>query len=216
LRERDLESVPSRRFAAVAERQHETSGVDPALDNVLRGDTRNTSTEEFGQLRPFGYLMFNHRLDVLLFLLSTILPLDVFCRATTEVVSSVLFRDDVSTAGPGTTDLCGKAPNFRLDLRPLDPVSSSLQLLSPLLELDDSGIRGERCKNVVRHVHWRARITHEAHVSEHAEDPVCGGPFEDGRQDVERHPLIDVGPVVHRRVRVVSHDLISNRIRGIA
>ena len=76
----------------------------------------------------------------------------------TEVVSSVLFRDDVSTAGPGTTDLCGKAPNFRLDLRPLDPVSSSLQLLSPLLELDDSGIRGERCKNVVRHVHWRARI----------------------------------------------------------
>ena len=46
-RERDLESVPSRHFAAVAEREHETGGVDPALDNVLRGDTRNTCTDEF-------------------------------------------------------------------------------------------------------------------------------------------------------------------------
>jgi hypothetical protein len=88
--------------------------------------------------------VFDHRLDVLLFLLSTVLPLDVFCRATAEVVGSVLFRDDVSTAGPGTADLCGKAPNFRLDLRPLDPVGPSLQLLSPLLEGDDSGIRGKR------------------------------------------------------------------------
>jgi hypothetical protein len=70
--------------------------------------------------------MFNHRLDVLLFLLPTVLPLDIFYRATAEVVSSVIFSDDVSTAGPGTADLYSKASNFRLDLRPLDPVSSSL------------------------------------------------------------------------------------------
>jgi hypothetical protein len=46
--ERDLESVPSRHFAAVAEREHETSGVDPALDNVLRSETRNTCTDDLG------------------------------------------------------------------------------------------------------------------------------------------------------------------------
>jgi hypothetical protein len=32
---------------SVAERQHDASGVDPTLDNVLRGDTRNTCTDEF-------------------------------------------------------------------------------------------------------------------------------------------------------------------------
>jgi hypothetical protein len=99
--------------------------VDPALDNVLRGDIRNTCTDEFSQLRPFGNLIFNHRLNILLFLLPTILPLDVFCRATAEVVGPVFFSDNVSTAGPGAADLRGKALNFRLDLRPPDPVGLS-------------------------------------------------------------------------------------------
>jgi hypothetical protein len=36
------------------------------------------SADEFGQLRPFGNLMFNHRLDILIFLLSTVLPLNIF------------------------------------------------------------------------------------------------------------------------------------------
>jgi hypothetical protein len=75
----------------------------------------------------------------------------------------------------------GKAPNFRLDLRPPDSVGLSLELLPPLLERDDSGIGRERGKYVVRHVHRRARITHKAYVGEHAEDAVCEGPLEDGR-----------------------------------
>jgi hypothetical protein len=214
-REGDLESVPSGHFAATAERKHEAGRMDPALDNLLRGETSYMSTDEFGQLRPFEDLMFNYRLGIFLFLLSAVLPLDVFRRAMAEVVGPVFFRDDVSTPGPGTTDLCGKAPNFRLDPRSLDPVRPGLQLLSPLLEGDDIWIRGKRCKNVVRHVNGRARITHEAHVSEHAEDAICRGSLEDGRQDVKRHPLIDVGPVIYRRVRVVSHNLISNCIRGM-
>jgi hypothetical protein len=109
-------------------------------------------TDEFGQLRPFGDLMLNHRLDVLLFLLPAVLPLDIFCRATAEVVSSVFFRDDVSPAGPGNTDLCRETSNVRLDLGSLDPISSGFQLLPPLLEVDDIWIRGKRCKDVVRHV----------------------------------------------------------------
>jgi len=212
--EGDPESVSSRHFAAAAEREHETGGVDPSLDNILRGDTRNMSADEFGQLRPFEDLMLNHRLDILLFLLSLVLPLNVFCRATAEVVGSVFFRDDIPPPGPGNTDLRGKTSNFRLDLRPLDPVSSRFQLLPPLLEVDDGGIGGKRCKNVVRHVNWRARITHEAHVSKHAEDAICRRPLENSRQDIKSHPLIDVSPIIHRRVRVVSHNLISNRIRG--
>jgi hypothetical protein len=55
-------------------------------------------------------------------------------------------------AGPGTTDLYGKAPNFRLGLRPPDLIGPSFKLLPPLLELDDSGIRGEYYKNIVGHV----------------------------------------------------------------
>jgi len=62
----------------VAKREYKTGGVDPALYNILRRDIRNISTDEFGQLRPFGDLIFNHRLDILLFLLSTVLPLDIF------------------------------------------------------------------------------------------------------------------------------------------
>ena len=158
--------------------------------------------------------MFNYRFDILLFLLPTVLPLDIFCRATAEVVGSVFFRDDISPPSPGNTDLRGETSNFRLDLRSLDPVSSSFQLRPLLLEVDDMWIRGKCCKNVVRHVNWRARITHEAHVSEHAEDAICRGSLEDGRQDIKRHPLIDVGPVIYRRVRVVPYNLISNRIRG--
>jgi hypothetical protein len=116
LREGDPESVPSGHFAVVAERQHETGGVDPPLDNILRGDAGNTRTEELGQLCPFRDLVFNHWLDILLFLLASILPLDIFCRATAEVVGPVLFRDDVWTPGPGAADLCGKAPSERQEL----------------------------------------------------------------------------------------------------
>ncbi len=80
----------------------------------------------FGQLRPFEDLKFNHLLDILFFLLSTVLPLDVFCRATAEVVRPVFFKDDVSTLGPGTANLCSKASNFRLDPRSLYPIRPSL------------------------------------------------------------------------------------------
>jgi hypothetical protein len=119
--------------------------VDPTFNNLLQGDARDMRTEKFGQLRPFGDLVFNYRLDILLFLLSTILLLDIFYRATAEVVGSVLFRDNVSTSGPGATDICGKTPDFRLDLCSLDLVRSGFQLLSLLLESDDVWIRGKRC-----------------------------------------------------------------------
>ncbi|PVH70112.1 hypothetical protein DL98DRAFT_620720 [Cadophora sp. DSE1049] len=69
--------------------------------------------------------MFNHRLDILLFLLSTVLPLDVFYQATAEIVGSVLLKDNVSPPSSGNTNLRGKTSNFRLDLRSLDLVSSS-------------------------------------------------------------------------------------------
>jgi hypothetical protein len=75
----------------VAERQHEAGGVDPALDNILRGDARNVSADEFGQLCPFGDLMLNYQLYILLFLLPTVLPLDIFRWVTAEVVSSIFF-----------------------------------------------------------------------------------------------------------------------------
>ena len=137
MREGDPESVSSRHFAAAAEREHKTGGVDPALDDIPRGDIRNMGIDEFGQLRPFGDLMLNYRLDILLFLLPAVLPLDIFYRATAEVIGSVFFRDNVSPPGPGNTDLCRETSNFRLDLGSLDPISSGFQLLPPLLEVDD-------------------------------------------------------------------------------
>lgn len=57
--------MATRSLAAAAEGEHETGRVDPARDNLLRGDTRDMSADEFGQLRPFENLMFNYRLDIL-------------------------------------------------------------------------------------------------------------------------------------------------------
>ena len=48
LREGNPELVPSRHFAAATERDHKTSRVDPACDNVLWGDTRDMSIDKFG------------------------------------------------------------------------------------------------------------------------------------------------------------------------
>ena len=107
------------------EHKHKTCRVDPVLYNILRGNACNMSTDEFSQLHLFRDLMFNYQLNILLFLLSTILPLDIFYRATTEVVGSVLLRDDISPLSPGNTNLRSKTSNFRLDLCSLDPVSSS-------------------------------------------------------------------------------------------
>jgi hypothetical protein len=89
--------------------------------------------------------VFDYRLNILLFLLPTVLLLDIFDWATAEVVGSVLFRDNVSTPAPGATDLCGETPDFRLDLRSLDSIRSGFQLLSLLLEGDDVWIWGKRC-----------------------------------------------------------------------
>ena len=87
----------------MAERERNTGGVDPVLDNILLGDTHNMSTDDLGQLRLFGNQMFNHRLNILLPLPCTLLPLDILRRATAEVVSSAFFRDDVLMPGPGST-----------------------------------------------------------------------------------------------------------------
>jgi hypothetical protein len=107
--------------------------MDPALNNVVRSDICNRCTQEFRKLRAFGDLMLNYRLNIFLFLLSIVLPLNISSWTTAEVVGSVLFRDNVSTPGPGTTDLCRKTSNFCLDLCSLDPKSSGFQLLSLLL-----------------------------------------------------------------------------------
>ena len=96
LREGNPESVPSRHFAAAAEAEHKTCKVDPARNNLLRGDTSDMIADEFGQLRPLGDLMFNDWFGILLFLLSTVLPLDIFYRATAEVVRPELLRDNIS------------------------------------------------------------------------------------------------------------------------
>jgi hypothetical protein len=69
--------------------------------------------------------MFNYRLDILLFLLSIILPLNIFYRATVEVIGSILLKDDISLLTLGNTDFRGEMSNFCLDLRSLDPISSS-------------------------------------------------------------------------------------------
>ena len=85
----------------MAERERKTGGVDPVLDNILVGDTHNMSTDDPGQLRPFGNQMFNPRLNILL--PCTLLPLDILRRATAEVVGSAFFRDDILMPGPGST-----------------------------------------------------------------------------------------------------------------
>jgi len=91
------------RFISLAKQgDHKTSRVDPARHNLLRGDTLNMSADELGHLCPFGNLMFDHRLDISLFLLSTVLPLNICYRATAEVIGSVLLRDDISPLSPGS------------------------------------------------------------------------------------------------------------------
>jgi hypothetical protein len=132
-----------------------------------------------------------------------------------KVIGPVLFKDNILIAGPGIIDLYSKALNFCLDLRLPDPISPSLQLLSPLLEGNDFRVRGKRYKNVIKYVHWHARIPYKAHVSEHVKDAIYGRPFKDGKLDVKRYPLINVSPVIHCRVQVMSHDLILNCIRDI-
>jgi hypothetical protein len=210
----DALAVSSRHFTAAAESQHKTGGLDPALDGVFWGDIRDVSTDKVDQLRLFGDLMFNHRLGVLFFLLSVILPLDVFRRAAAEVICSVFFRDDISTPTPSTADCGSKSPNLCLYVRPLNSVCPSFQLLSLLLKCSDLWIRRERGKYVVRYMNRCAGIAHKAHVGEHTKDAVCRGTLEDSRLHIKPHPLVDVGPIIHGRVRVVSHNLVPNGIGG--
>jgi hypothetical protein len=49
-------------------------------------------------------------------------------------------------------------------------------------------------------------------VGEHTKDAVRRGALEDGRLHIKPHPLINVGPVIHGRVRVVSYNLVPNGI----
>ncbi|PVH67692.1 SET domain-containing protein [Cadophora sp. DSE1049] len=49
--------------------------------------------------------MFNDRFGILLFLLSTVLPFDIFYRAIAEVVRPELLKDNISLLSPGNTDL---------------------------------------------------------------------------------------------------------------
>jgi hypothetical protein len=82
-------------------------------------------------------------LDVLFLLMSAVLTLDVFGRAAAEVVGPVFFRDDVSTPAPGTTDQGGETPNFCLDLRALNSICPSFQLLPRPLKCGGVRFGGE-------------------------------------------------------------------------
>ena len=139
------------------------------------------SINEFSQLYLFRDLIFNYQLNILFFLLSTILPLNIFYQVVVEVVSLVFFRDNILIPGLGTTNLYSKVLNFRLKPYSLDPISPGLQLLSPLLKGDNIWIRGKYYKNIIRHVNQRVRITYKAYISEYIEDIIYRGLFEDSR-----------------------------------
>jgi hypothetical protein len=108
----------------VAEGEHKTGGLVPTLGSVLRRDIRGASTDKVGQLRSLGNFMLNHGLDILFLHLPAVLPLNVFCRAATEIIRSVFFRYYVSMPTLGTTGCGGKTLDFCLDVRPSNSVDS--------------------------------------------------------------------------------------------
>ena len=121
-RKGDATSVAWGHLTIAIESLYEISGLDPAISSVLRGNVYNASIDESSQLRPLGDLILNYQLDILPFLLSAILPLDVFRRAAAEVVCPVLFRDNISTSAPSTTNYSSESPNFCLYIRPLNSI----------------------------------------------------------------------------------------------
>jgi hypothetical protein len=57
-----------------------------------------------------------------------------------------------------------------------------------------------------------AGITHKAYIYKYAKDTISRRALEDSRLDVEPYLLINVGPVIYSRVRVVSYNLVPNSI----
>ncbi len=49
-------------------------------------------------------------------------------------------------------------------------------------------------------------------MRQHAEGTVGRGTLKRGRLNVKPHALVDKRPIVDGRVRVVSHDLVSNGV----
>jgi hypothetical protein len=212
----DAATVTGSHLTTAAESLHEVSGLDPTLHSVLQGYIRDESADEVSQLRPLGDLVLNQRLDVLFFLLCAIVPLNVFCRAAAEVVCAVFFGDDVSALTLSTIDGGSKLSHFFLYVCPLHSVCPSFEPLSSLLKVNNSWIGGERGQEVVRYMDRSGGIAIQAHMRQHAKDAVCGRTLEHGRQDVKPHPLIYVGPIIHGRVRIVPHNLVTNGISGSA
>jgi hypothetical protein len=57
-----------------------------------------------------------------------------------------------------------------------------------------------------------AGITYKVYIREYTKDAISRKTFEDGRLNVEPYLLIDIGPIIYSRVRVVSYDLVPNSI----
>lgn len=205
----------SRYFVAVAECQYKTSGVDLSLYNILGSNIYNTGIYKLGQLRLFKDLVFYYRLNIFLFLLLAVLLLDIFCRAIVEVVSSIFFRDNILTTGPGITDFYDKVPNFYFNLCLLDLVSLSLQLLSLLLEDNDFRIREKYYKNIVRYVYQCSRIIYKAYINKYTEDIIYGKLFENNRLNIKRYSFINISLIIYYRVRIIFYNLILNYIYNI-
>jgi hypothetical protein len=66
-------------LTTTAKSLYEIGGLDSLLDNVLRGDIYNTSTNKFDQLYSLGNLILNYWFDMFLFLLlPTVLFFNIF------------------------------------------------------------------------------------------------------------------------------------------
>jgi hypothetical protein len=168
--------------------------------------------DEISQLYPLGDLILNYGLDILFLLLSAVLLLNVFRWAAAEVVCPVFFRDNISISAPGTADYSSKSPDFCLYIRLLNSIYPGLQLLSFLLKYSNIWIGREYGQNIIRDMNRGTGIIYKTYIYQYIEDAVYREILENGRLDIEPYLLINIGPIIYSRVRIVLYNLVPNGI----
>jgi hypothetical protein len=169
------------------------------------------------QCRAFKDNDINLRLYILLLLFPPSLSFNIPSRPVIEIILAVLLNHLFITLRIFFANFLGKLADLSFVSIADNPVVILLKFCALLFKLNDLWIRREIYLYILRdHISGGSRITYKTHVSEQSEKIALLLLLQECILEVKVSDLVEIGVVKYRKLRIITHHLVTQQIRCIS